>query len=143
MTTTKVPFKHRLSGLFPREDWPNPTRHISALVKGGKIITYGESSLGGKPYFSPIRGRSCHSEMSVLKYISSKLGNKRKVRKYVLWNVRWTRDGKLANSKPCFHCQQVLLNVGINKIVFSTNEGEFIKTNISNLVCKPSSGFRF
>ena len=137
---TQVFIKPRFTGLLPREDWNNPKRHISALIKGGKVVAYGESSLGGRPYCASVRGRSCHSEMTVLKYISSELSNKRKVGKYTVWNARWSRDGKLVGAKPCRHCQQVLLRVGIKNIVFSTSKGIFIKSKLAELKCQLSSG---
>lgn len=140
---SEISIKHSLFGLLPRDEWTNAKRHISALVKGGKVVAYGESSLGGKPYCAKVLGRSCHSEMSVLKFISSKLNNKRKVSKYTIWNARWTRNEKLVDSKPCLHCQQVLLRIGIKNIVFSTNKGVFVKSKLSDLVCYPSSGFRY
>lgn len=143
VSMTQVTIKHRFVGLFPSDDWNNPTRHISALVKGGKVVAYGESSLGGRPYCTATRGRSCHSEMSVLKYIGTELNNKRKVSKYTIWNARWTRNGDLVNSKPCRHCQQVLLQVGIKNIVFSTSAGVFVKTKLALLDCQLSSGFRY
>ena len=139
---TEVCIKNKFTGLLPIDNWKNPKRHISALIKGGKVVAYAESSLGGRPYCSKILGRSCHSEMSVLKYISPKLNYKRKVSKYTIWNARWNRNGKLVNSKPCLHCQQVLIRVGIKNIVFSTNEGVFIKSKLSTLHCNVSSGFR-
>tara|TARA_Y100000389_G_C17378228_1_gene472845 strand:- start:464 stop:889 length:426 start_codon:yes stop_codon:yes gene_type:complete len=135
--------KHKLCGLFPVKDWKNPTRHISALVKGGKIIAYGESSLGGKLIGTVDRGRSCHSEISVLKKVTLNLKNKRKMAKYTVWNIRWTRKGTIANSKPCLNCQKVMLKLGIKNIVFSTDSGTFIKCKLSRLVCTPSSGFRY
>ena len=138
-----APIKTKFGRLFPEEGWDNPKRHISVLVKGGKIFAYGESSLGGKPRCAAYRGRSCHSEMSVLKLIKTELGNKRKVRKYTLWNVRWDRNGDLANSKPCLHCQQVLLQVGIRKVVYSTKEGKFNKRRLDRLHCELSSGFKY
>ena len=140
---TQVFIKHRFIGLLPRDGWDNPKRHISALVKGGKVFAYGESSLGGKPYCTAIRGRSCHSEMSVLKYMGNDLNNKRKASKYTIWNARWTRDGTLVNPKPCLHCQQVLMRIGIKTIVFSTSKGIFIKTKLADLTCQLSSGFRY
>jgi deoxycytidylate deaminase len=140
---TQVPIKYKLVGLFPGTNWDNPRRHISALVKGGKVFAYGESSLGGKPYCATDRGRSCHSEMSVLKFIGPDLNNKRKLGKYTIWNIRWTRNGEIVNSKPCHHCQQVLMRIGIKNIVFSTSKGVFIKTKLAHLNCKLSSGFRY
>ena len=139
----EVCIRCRHSRLVPGDDWNNPKRHISALVKGGKIVAQAESTLGGRPICSTILGRSCHAEMSVLKLISSKLGNKRKLAKYTMWNARWTRNGDLANAKPCLHCQQVLIRIGIKNIVFSTNQGVFIKSKLSQLDCHLSSGYRY
>ena len=67
-------------------------------------------------------------------------GDKRKMSKYTIWDIRWSRDGKVVCSKPCINCQRALLGVGINNIIFSTEDGRFIKDKLSNLVCKPSSG---
>ena len=120
----------------------NPKRHISVLVKGGKIIARGESTLGGKPFFSGKRGRSCHSEMSVIKIINP-LADKRKIAKYVIWNVRWSLDGKPVNAKPCKNCQIELIKFGIKTIIYSTDDGTFIKANLYKLQCFPSSGFRY
>ena len=139
----EVCIRHRFISLLPKNNWTNEKRHISALVKGGKIVALAESSLGGKLYCATVRGRSCHAEMAVLKQISSKLNDRRKVSKYTVWNARWTRNGDLVNSKPCIHCQQVLLRIGIKNIVFSTDEGVFIKTKLSNLDCHLSSGSRY
>ena len=142
---TRVSIKRKLGGMFPpRDHWSNSKGHISALVKGGKVCAYGESSLGGRPCCASFRGRSCHSEMSVLKYIqSNKFHDKRKIRKYTIWNIRWTKQGQIMNSKPCVHCQKVLLHIGINKIVFSTDHGYFIKTTLASLTCQLSSGYRY
>jgi len=140
---THIALKNKLSGLFPDDDWSNPRRHISALIKGGKIVAYGESSLGGRLYYGMERGRSCHSEISVLKHISHVLNDKRKVAKYTMWNIRWDRNGRIVESKPCINCQKVLLSVGIKTIVFSTNNGKFIKTRVENLECTQSSGFKY
>ena len=133
---------HKLSCLMPSQDWKNPKRHISALVKGGKVIACGESTLGGKPYFASSRGRSCHSEMSAIKFIGTNV-TKRKVSKYTMWNIRWSKNGEIVNAKPCQQCQKVLLNIGIRRIVYSTSGGNLIKTKLDNLDCYTSSGFRY
>ena len=98
-----------------------------------------ESNLGGVPKFCTNRGSSCHSEMQVLKCIECE--DKRKVRKYVMWNIRWTKSGNIANSKPCINCQKALIDFGIQTIVYSTEDGNFIKCRLDELNCKPSSGF--
>jgi len=130
----------KLSVLIPPDDWTNPKGHISALTKGGKVIAYGESNLGGVPKFCSSRGSSCHSEMDALKYIQT--DNKRKLRKYVMWNIRWTKNGEIANSKPCINCQKALIDIGIQTIIYSNQDGKFEKSRIDQLICKPSSGFK-
>jgi len=137
---TDVVLNKKLSGLFPSENWDNPKGHLSALTKGGKVIGYGQSNLGGVPKVCSNRGRSCHSEMEVLKHICT--DDKRKIKKYTMWNIRWSKSGKIVNSKPCLNCQQTLINIGIVFIVFSTENGTFEKSRISDLSCKPSAGFR-
>jgi len=129
----------KFPGLIPPAEWKNPKGHLSALTKGGKVIAYAENNLGGVPRCCNIRGKSCHSEMAVLKYIQT--DNKRKIRKYVIWNIRWAKNGDIVNSKPCINCQKTLLNIGIQTIVYSTQDGIFKKSRLDELVCKPSSGF--
>ena len=128
----------KLSGLFPHDNSKNVKGHISAITKGGKVIAYAESSLAGTQQLGEF-GRSCHAEIAVLKRIN--LDDKRKVSKYTLWNIRWTKDGKIANSKPCLNCQKVLSQMGIKNIIFSDSNGNFYKNKIQCIICKKSSGF--
>jgi len=139
---TCVILKKKLSGLFPDKNWGNPKRHISALVKGGKVIAYSECSLGGMPKFCTHKGRSCHSEMNVIKHM--KIGDKkRKISKYVIYNIRWSKDGRIVNSKPCLNCQRELLRLGFKTIIFSKQDGTFEKNKLSRLSCCLSSGSRY
>jgi len=141
MTEIKIPSK--LFGLIPENNWKNPKGHISALTKGGKVILYGESNLGGVPNCCRSRGSSCHSEMEVVKHLQNKLNNNdRKIKKYIIWNIRWSKSGEIVNSKPCKNCQESLINIGMQYIVYSTDDGTFVKERIANLNCKKSSGFR-
>jgi hypothetical protein len=135
----KVSINKKLSGLFPDENWNNPRRHISALMKGGKVIAYSECSLAGTPSYCH-RGKSCHSEIGLLKYID--VNDRRKVSKYTIWNIRWSKDGKIMNSKPCLNCKNTLIEVGIKNIVFSAEDGHFYKNKLENLECSLSSGNR-
>jgi len=131
--------KKLLSGMNHVEGWTNPKRHISALTKGGKVVAYGENNLGGVPKVCTSRGRSCHSEMEVIKYITT--DDRRKLRKYIMWNIRWSKNGTIVSSKPCLECQQAMLSAGLIHIVFSTHEGTFTKSRIDDLVCNPCSKY--
>lgn len=131
----EVSIHNKLLSIFePPENWQNPKGHISALIKGGKIIVYGENNMGGVPNVCASRGLSCHSEMQVIKYLNS--NNRRKNRKYIMWNVRWSKKGTIECSKPCYNCQQAMLNMGITTVVFSTDKGTFEKCKLESLNCK-------
>lgn len=136
---TFVNIKTKLSGLFPDESWLNKKGHLSALVKGGKIICYRDCNLSGRSVFTNKLGRSCHSEMNVIKTL--KIRNKRQISKYIIWNIRWNKCGKIVDSKPCLNCKEVLLKIGIKTIIYSTNDGLFIKNKVQNIDSKLSSGF--
>lgn len=132
----EVPLHKKLisGGFNPPDNWENPKRHISALTKGGKVIVYGENNLGGVPKICSSRGSSCHSEMEVMKYLTT--NDPRKIRKYIMWNIRWSKKGTIVCSKPCYACQQAMLDMGLTTIVFSTQDGTFEKCRIDSLVCK-------
>ena len=127
----EIHLSKKFPGLIPPEEWKNPKGHLSALTKGGKVIAYGESNLGGVPRFCAHRGQSCHSEMEVLKYIQTE--DKRKIRKYVMWNIRWTKNGDIVNSKPCIHCINTIKktlkykNYTLKKFWYTDESGNFIK----------------
>ena len=140
---SSINIKKKLSGLFPETTWKNKKGHISALVKGGKVISYGECNLSGNSKYSQVRGRSCHSEISVLKFGKIEKKTRRQISKYTIWNIRWDKNGNIVNSKPCLNCQRILLNIGIKKVVFSNKEGIFKKNKLEDLFCEKSSGFKY
>ena len=133
----EVSIHNKLSSIFqPPDNWDNPKGHISALIKGGKIIVYGENNMGGVPNICD-RGMSCHSEMQVIKYLTTI--KRRKNRKYTMWNIRWSKHGTIECSKPCARCQKAMLDMGLTTIVFSTHKGTFEKSRIDSLVCKSNN----
>lgn len=46
-----------------------------------------------------------------------------KLRADALTVVRITKDGFLANSKPCKICRELLQDLGVKDVYYSTNEG--------------------
>ena len=141
-----IPVKKKLCGLFECNiniKQPRQYLHRSALVKGGKVHLYGEPTLGGVPDICSERGRSCHAEMNVIKRFSKSFKS-RKISKFEIWVVRCDRNGDLVNSKPCRHCRNSLLRLGIHKIVYTNEEGDFIKADLRYLDdCYISSGSRY
>ena len=136
----KVNFKVKLVGLIPDDKWDSKKRHLSALIKGGKVVRYSHCKLSGVPNCCNTRGRSCHSEMEVIKPFVLK---NKDMSKYTIWNIRWTRKGEIVNSCPCYHCQQTLLKIGLTDVVYSCDDGTFEKVDLRKMKCNVSSGYRY
>ena len=51
------------------EDLKGKFRHRAALIKGGKVLGFGESTLGGCRYLNGHMGRSCHAEVNACKML--------------------------------------------------------------------------
>lgn len=88
---------------------------------------------------------SLHSEHVALKKIPYNiLCNRRKMAKIEVYNVRFTRDGKLTMSCCCTNCATMLHTAGIKKIFYTNEEGNFIKDTTENIkeYAKKSRGTR-
>lgn len=49
--------------------------------------------------------------------------------------IRYSHDGELASSRPCFHCLKTFVNSGIRlKNVYYSNDGEIIKEKFSEML---------
>lgn len=89
-------------------------------------------------------GLSIHSEMTALNALNIKNVQKKKLHMVV---VRYTRDGKLADSKPCNQCFKLIQDYNINTVTYSMiiNNQPYLITqktcHIYNL--HTSSGYRF
>ena len=69
----------------------------------------------------------------------------RKTKKYVMMVVRacWNDDNDsytLRMSKPCLHCAYAIASAGIRTIIYSTDDGTLVKSNIYEDKFKISSG---
>jgi cytidine deaminase len=49
--------------------------------------------------------------------------------------IRYSHDGELASSRPCFHCLQTLVNSGLRlRNVYYSNDGEIMKEKFSEML---------
>jgi hypothetical protein len=48
------------------------------------------------------------------------------LKNHVIAVVRFGKDGKLRNSKPCNHCLETMIKHNIKKIMYSTDSGDII-----------------
>ena len=84
-----------------------------------------------------------HAEVGALKellsFVNCRLKNLKnmkplkKLSKYSIVVLRVNSNGKLLNSKPCYHCLQILKKIGISKIYYSTEDGEIEVQKIKNM----------
>ena len=65
MRTQRIPSVLNMS----ENDLTSKFRHRAALVRGGKVIGFGQSTLGGCRYLSGHMGRSCHAEVNACKML--------------------------------------------------------------------------
>jgi hypothetical protein len=65
---------------------------------------------------------SRHAEVDLINRLWGKVYIDRSLKLVVL---RYTKEGKLANAKPCKKCQTILDALNITRIFYSNNEGNF------------------
>jgi deoxycytidylate deaminase len=75
-----------------------------------------------------------HAEMDVLRKLNVRLYRKNKMT-LDIYVIRLTKAGDLAESKPCKHCIQLLLESGlsIKYVYYSTSEKKIVRTTLYKL----------
>lgn len=93
----------------------------AVLIKGGSIINVGFNKLKSHKFARRFnKNYTRHAELMCI------LGVDRKVTTgATLYIVRLKADDKLGLAKPCKLCQELLMFVGVKKVVYSDNEGNF------------------
>ena len=109
------------------------------IVIGRKIISYATScNLGRSSNYVSRRTKtdkivvSRHAEIQALQLIRKSVLKKRKFKSVIVINFRSTTSG-IKNSCCCIPCMQTLNNLGINKVIYSDGNGEFIKSDIKKM----------
>lgn len=109
--------------IVPSIDKRDRCKHISFLLDGQKIVSCGKNCSRkshpiGKLNDSIFNGT--HAELSAIIKTRWRID---KLSKLTLVNLRFLKNGKIANSRPCKSCQKMLKSFGIKKIWYSTTEG--------------------
>ncbi len=82
---------------------------------------------------------SVHAEMGSLADFSNKVCNffeKERSHKIDLLVVRYSKDGRPKNSKPCSHClnfMRTIVGVVIKKVYYFNESGEFVVENLKDM----------
>jgi tRNA(Arg) A34 adenosine deaminase TadA len=109
-------------------------QHGCIAVLSGKIIAKGHNNIRSHSKNGLLHYRQCcssHAEISVLHKLSATELSPKIVQKLVLYIVRRSRSGELADSAPCFHCTLRMKKLNIKAIVFSNSEGELEKRRMN------------
>ncbi len=96
---------------------------VAFLLRNGKPIAYGVNKKG-------FRGASIHAEIDCLRKIRFQ---KRRGKNTTMVVIRHLRDGTTANAKPCANCVEVLKNMGVKNVAWTTNKQSFELSRIDNL----------
>lgn len=96
---------------------------VAFLLRNGKPIAYGVNKKG-------FRGASIHAEIDCLRKIRFQ---KRRGKNTTMVVIRHLRDGTMANAKPCANCVEVLKNMGVKNVAWTTNKQSFELSRIDNL----------
>ena len=109
-------------------------QHGCIAVLSGKIIAKGHNNIRSHSKDGLLHYRQCcssHAEISVLHKLSATELSPKIVQRLVLYIVRRSRSGELAESAPCFHCTLRMKKLNIKAIVFSNSEGELEKRRMN------------
>jgi deoxycytidylate deaminase len=109
-------------------------QHGCIAVLNGKIIAKGYNNIRSHSKDGLLNFRKCcsaHAEISVLHKICINDLPKKIVQKLVLYIVRRSRSGDMAESAPCLHCTMRMKKLNIKAIVFSNSEGELEKRRMN------------
>ena len=100
------------------------SRHISFLLNGKKIESIG--------FNSQIKTHTlCHKHNYWKDHIHSEVHAVIKCKRihlidgFSLWNIRIDRHGNIRISKPCDRCMEFIKKIGIKKVYYTKNNGEF------------------
>ena len=109
-------------------------QHGCIAVLNGKVLAKGYNNIRSHSRDGLLHFRKCcsaHAEIHVLHKLCITELSPKIVQKLVLYIVRRSRSGDLAESAPCFHCTLRMKKLNIKAIVFSNSEGELEKRRIS------------
>ena len=79
-------------------------KHATLILKGSRVMAWG------------VNHDHIHSERDAACQI-------RNLQRCLIINVRVTKTGRIANSKPCPECETYLKSRGAKKVIYSTPKG--------------------
>lgn len=99
-------------------------KHVSLLIKNGRVISYGFNNKyrSGKLADPVYEDKGWHSEVDCLFPI-----HKDNVKGAYLYNAAKTKTGLLANSKPCPCCQEFISKYQLKGVFYHDERGNLCR----------------
>lgn len=91
-------------------------KHGAVIVHKNRIISSGFNRLKTSP-------RSTHAFQQIHAEMDAIFKSRVDLKKCTMYITRETKDGRLAESRPCPACMEVIRASGIKKVFYSTNNG--------------------
>ena len=117
-------------------------RNFTFIIYGSQILSIAKpNDEGSRDSYITRRAKttklyySRHCEVVALSASSvrKKILKKRKANNIWIMNFRKDKDGNIVNGCCCLACCKTFESFGINKIVFSNDNGQFIRSRISEV----------
>lgn len=126
-------FKHAIKEIQNHPDRNNLLSiHCAIIVRGGNIISIGINKPKRNRFsdrYVNYENRTIHAECEAIR----KARRKTDLRGTKMFVARLSKKtGEATMSRPCEHCQQMIKEYGIKKVVYTTNSGNIQNENVSN-----------
>lgn len=99
------------------------SHHAAIIVKGGRILSSGTNNKKRNKFvhlhYAHYSG--FHAESAAIYRALHE--HKTDLKDAVVYVVRVRKDGSVANSKPCKHCQKLLTKYGVRRALYSNDIG--------------------
>lgn len=93
----------------------------AVIVKSGRVLSKGYNKTGVYTKYAHVEFLSIHAEVdAIIKCLKSYRYSNLIGAKIYIAGLR--KNGRLLLSKPCTRCAQLIRNVGIKKVYYTTNE---------------------
>lgn len=105
------------------------TKHSACLVNNGKIIAIENNKYCVKKF-------SLHAEENLYKKIMKNSYLLKKYKQYDLYIIRYSYKSGFMNSKPCYHCTNLIKKMMpfVNKVIYSNDFDTFTVQNKMKLI---------
>lgn len=124
-----------------RNDKEIVPKNYTIVSQGGKILSFETNCNFGKSsnYISRRAGTvskyfTLHSELKALHRLRKLFLKKRKMNTINVINFRITHDLSIKNACCCKACAETLLNLGIQNIIYSQDDGTFIRSKVRDII---------